>query len=374
MKIRGAVLTDAGAEQPYATSQPLGIHELHVDDPGPGEVLVRVEAAGVCHSDLSVVNGDRVRPLPMLLGHEAAGVVEAVGSAVSDLKPGDHVVMAYVPACGECPFCLADQPALCAPGAAANGAGELLGGGRRLSDAAGQPVNHHLGVSGFSDYAVIDRSSLVRVDDDIPFDVAALFGCAMSTGFGAVTRTAGVQAGDTVVVIGLGGVGLSAVMAAAAVGASVIVAIDPVAEKRDRAREMGATHVAAPDDAASVVADATGGARWVFEAVGSAAVLAQAVGLTGRGGTTVAIGLPHPSATLTIPALPIVAESKTITGSYMGSTRPQIDIPAMIELWRGGNLPVERLISGYRPLHEINEALDELASGNAIRQIITPHG
>ncbi|WP_166875566.1 zinc-binding dehydrogenase [Salinibacterium sp. ZJ450] len=372
MKIRGAVLTAAGAEQPYATSQPLGIHELHIDDPRPSEVLVRVEAAGVCHSDLSVVNGDRVRPLPMLLGHEAAGVVEAVGSEVSDLKPGDHVVMAYVPSCGECPFCLADQPALCTPGAAANGAGELLAGGRRLSDAAGQPVNHHLGVSGFSDYAVIDRSSLVRVDDDIPFDVAALFGCAMSTGFGAVTRTAGVQAGDTVVVIGLGGVGLSAVMAAAAVGASVIVAVDPVEQKRERAREMGATHIATPDDAAQMVADVTGGARWVFEAVGSAAVLAQAVALTGRGGTTVAIGLPHPSATLTIPALPIVAESKTITGSYMGSTRPQIDIPAMIDLWRDGNLPVERLISGYRPLHEINEALDELASGAAIRQIITP--
>lgn len=348
--------------------------ELELDSPGHGEVLVRIKAAGVCHSDLSVVNGNRVRPLPMALGHEAAGIVEALGAGVDDLSPGDHVVMVYVPSCGECSFCLSGQPALCEQGAASNGAGELLGGGRRLHDAAGDRVHHHLGVSAFAEFAVVHRSSLVKVGDDVPFDVAALLGCAMATGYGAVARTAGVNAGDTVVVIGLGGVGLSAVIAAAALEASRVLAVDPVAAKRSLAADLGATETVAPNELDEAMArDWDGGADWVFEAVGAVPVMEQAYRVTRRGGTTVAMGLPRPNALLTIPALSIVAESRTIKGSYMGSTLPQQDIPAMAELWRSGRLPVERLISSHVALTELNEAMDKLEDGAAVRQIVTPH-
>jgi len=373
MRSRKAVLRAAEAARPYTATEPLGIEDIRLAPPGPGEVLVKIEAAGLCHSDLSVVNGDRVRPLPMALGHEAAGRIARVGEGVGDVRVDDHVVLVYVPACGECAFCAADQPAMCEAGAASNGTGELLRGGRRMRDPYGAEVHHHLGVSAFGEFAVVDRSSVVVIEDDVPYDVAALFGCALSTGFGAVTRTAGVRAGDSVAVIGLGGVGLAAVMAAHAMGAGPIVAVDPVEAKRRRAGELGATHAFAPDEMSGRIRDVLGGgANWVFEAVGSAPVMRQAFALTRRGGTTVAMGLPHPSAELTIPALPIIAESRTIKGSYMGSTRPAQDIPAMVRLWRDGRLPVERLISGHVPLEGLNEAMEALADGSAIRQIILP--
>lgn len=373
MNTLSALLRTSGSTRPYGESRPITFEELQLEAPDEGEVLVRIEAAGVCHSDLSVVNGDRVRPLPMALGHEAAGIVVETGPNVTGLEPGDHVVMVYVPSCGECVFCIDGQPALCERGAASNGAGELLSGGRRLRDSSGE-IHHHLGVSAFAQYAVVHQSSAVKVDKDVPFDVAALFGCAMSTGYGAVTRTAGVGAGETVAIIGLGGVGLSAVIAAHAVGASRILAVDPVQAKRDLALELGATEAGHPDELlATIESKWEHRPQWVFEAVGSGPVLEQAFAITGRGGTTVSMGLPHPSVELRIPALTIIAESRTIKGSYMGSTRPQVDIPAMVDLWRAGRLPVEKLISSRRELTELNEALDELAEGTAIRQILFPH-
>jgi alcohol dehydrogenase len=373
MKTLSAVLREVEQARPYSTTTPISFELLELADPGAGEIRVRIEAAGLCHSDLSVVNGDRVRPLPIALGHEAAGVVETVGEGVDDLRAGDHVVMVYVPACGACGFCRTGQPALCEAGAASNGSGELLRGGRRLRTSDGEEINHQLGVSAFAEAIVIDRSSAVRIDPDVPFDVAALFGCAMATGYGAVARTAGVRRGDSVIVLGLGGVGLAAVIAANALGASDILAIDPVGAKRDRAGELGATRVAAPDAAAGLVAD-DGRADWVFEAVGAAPVIEQAYALTKRGGTTVSMGLPHPEVRISLPALSIVAESRTLKGSYMGSTRPQEDIPEMARLWREGRLPVEKLISARRPLDELNEALEALADGTAIRQILVPDG
>lgn len=369
-----AVLKAFGENRPYDESAPIEIQELVLDAPGEHEVLVRIEAAGLCHSDLSVVNGDRVRPLPMALGHEAAGVVHTVGPGVTDLEAGDHVVMVYVPSCGECSYCGEGQPALCERGANSNGKGELLGGGRRLRTHDGEDVNHHLGVSAFAEYAVVDASSAVRIDKRVPFDVAALFGCAMATGYGSVMRTANVKRGDTVVIVGAGGVGLAAVIAAVATEASAVIVVDPVEAKHSRAIELGATLAITPDVAAEVVKDKfDGGADWVFEAVGSARVMEQAFTLTRRGGTTVFIGLPHPSAELHLPALPIIAESRTLKGSYMGSSRPHEDIPAMAELWLEGRLPVERLISAHRPLEEINDALESLAEGTALRQIIHPN-
>lgn len=377
MRISSAVLRNLGASRPYTGSMPLTVEQLELADPGPGELLVRIEAAGVCHSDLSVVTGQRPRPLPMALGHEAAGVVVDVGDGVHDVEPGDHVVLVFVPSCGSCDHCRAGRPALCTVGGAANARGELLAGGSRLrtgiSDGA-ETVHHHLGVSAFAEYAVVDRASAVMIDNDVPFEVAAVLGCALLTGFGAVRNTAGVRAGETVTVIGLGGVGQAAVLGALAADASLVVAVDPVGHKRQLALELGAGHACAPEEAPALLESvAGGGTRWVFEAVGSAPVLEQAFALTGRGGTTVSIGLPPPDSSVRLPALAFAGEGKTMTGSYMGSAVPQRDIPAMVSRWRAGTLPVEKLVTGVLPLADINDALEQLADGQAVRQLIRPH-
>jgi alcohol dehydrogenase len=373
VRTTAAVLRTSTASPPYRETGPLALEPLELADPGPGELLVRIAAAGVCHSDLSVVDGNRPRPLPMALGHEAAGVVEGVGVGVHGVEVGDHVVLVYVPSCGLCAHCSRGEPALCEAGAAANGVGELLRGGSRLRDGAGAPVHHHLGVSAFSEHVVVDQTSAVPVDADLPLPVAALFGCAMLTGFGAVTHTAGVAAGDPVAVFGLGGVGLAVVMSAVAAGATPVVAVDPVEAKRELAVELGATHACHPDDVDAVVATASpGGVRWAFEAVGSARVLETAYRVTGRGGGAVEIGLPHPDATLTIPALSLVATNRRLLGSYMGSAQPRSDIAAMLRLWRAGRLPVDRLASAELPLHRVNDALDALAGGSAVRQLLVP--
>jgi alcohol dehydrogenase len=360
-------------DRPYSDVRPLSVEELTLDPPGPGELLVAIRTAGVCHSDLSVVTGQRVRPLPMALGHEAAGVVRAVGEGVDDVVPGDHVVLVFVPGCGDCAWCLAGRPALCATGAAANAAGELVGGGRRLHAADGTAVRHHLGISAFAEYAVVHRSSAVVIDRDVPFDVAAVLGCAMLTGVGAVFHTAGVAAGDSVAVLGLGGVGQAVVLGAVARGASPVLAVDPVPAKQHLALQLGATHACGPDEAESLLRSLNGGgSRWVFEAAGVPAVMEQAFALTGRGGTTVCVGLPAPDTTVTFPALAFAGESRTVTGSYMGASVPQHDIPMLVGRWRDGLLPVEQLVSARLPLDAVNEAFEELAAGRAVRQLIHP--
>ena len=207
MKIRAAVIHEMKRPRPYRESLPMSVEEVELDGPGPGEVLVKMRAAGLCHSDLSTINGDRPRPLPMVLGHEAAGEVAEVGEGVTDLAPGDHVVFSFAPSCGTCSSCLSGRAALCKPGAAANTAGHLLGGGMRLHK-NGQKIYHHIGVSGFAEYTVASRRSLTRIDPDLPFHIAALFGCAVLTGVGALVHTAGLRLGQSVLVVGLGGVGL----------------------------------------------------------------------------------------------------------------------------------------------------------------------
>lgn len=372
MRTRSAVLQRLGAARPYVDSRPLEILELDLAPPGQGELLVRVEAAGVCHSDLSVVDGSRPRPVPMALGHEAAGIVEDVGAGVRDVAAGDRVVLVFVPSCGTCPECSAGQPALCRSGAASNTTGELLRGGKRLSY-DGAPVSHHLGVSAFSERVVVDRGSAVVVPPELPGDVAALFGCALLTGVGAVENTVTVRSGDTVAVLGLGGVGLAAVMGAAQNGATVI-AVDPLASKRELALSLGAVHALEPGpDTVLAVRDLTaGGVRYAVEAVGHEQVMADAFAMTARGGTTVAVGLPHPSKRLTLPAVQLVAEARTLVGSYMGSAAPQRDIPRLVERWRAGRLPVERLRSGTGTLDDLLGAFDALADGTAVRQLIVP--
>lgn len=372
MKTRGAVLREMGAAAPYAESRPLEIVEAELDPPGPGELLVRVRASGLCHSDLSVINGSRPRVMPMMLGHEAAGEVVETGPGVSALGAGDHVVLAFVPACGECIPCESGRAALCEPGAAANTAGTLLSGERRLHEPGGGEINHHLGVSAFSDHIVVSDRSAVKVDPSLPFDVAALFGCAVLTGVGAVTNCARVRPGDTVAIFGLGGVGLSALLGAVLSGARQIIVSDPVQEKLPLALELGATDAfpAGPDCVAKVREATRGGADHAIETVGSAGVLAEAYAATKRGGQTVTVGLPHPDANLSIQAVSLVAEERILRGSYLGSCVPARDIPRFVDLHLAGRLPVERLLSHTLALEELNEGFDRLASGHALRQVV----
>lgn len=374
MKVRSAVLRQAGMGRPYGSSEPLRWEELELADPGPGEVRVRVRAAGLCHSDLSTINGSRLRPTPMAIGHEAAGEIVALGPDVTDRRIGEHVVLTFVPTCGSCEFCAEGRPALCGPGAAANGAGELLAGGRRLATADGGPVHHHLGVSAFSEQVVVSTRSTVSIDPELPWEIAALFGCAVLTGVGAVVNAARVTPGESVAIFGLGGVGLAALLGAVASGAQPIVAVDRVPEKLALARELGATTVIAADDGVDVAAavrEATGGGvHHAIETVGSAAVLAQAYAATRRAGQTTTVGLPDPSAQLQIPAVTVTAEERTIRGSYLGSCVPQRDIPRFVALYRAGRLPVDRLLSHRLAPDEINEGFERLAAGEGVRQVV----
>lgn len=373
MKTRAAVLEYMGRPAPYAASKPLVIEELELLGPGPREVLVEIAAAGLCHSDLSVINGSRPWPLPMVLGHEAAGIVREIGPDVDDLKPGDHVVFSYVPVCGRCTMCVSGRGNLCEHGRAANAAGTLLRGTRRFKRQDGTLLNHHLGVSGFSEYTVAARESLVRVEDDIPLEIAVLFGCAVMTGVGAVVNTAKVTPGTPVAVFGLGGVGLSAVMGARAAGAWPIIAVDTVDSKLELAKCCGASHTILPriDDPVAAIKDLThGGAETTFEAVGHANVLAQSYAATRRGGKTVAIGLPHPDQQLSIQAVSVTAEERQLLGSYMGSCVPPRDVPRFMNLYRAGMLPVEKLKSREIKLDQINESFDALDRGEVARQVI----
>ncbi|MEX5296941.1 alcohol dehydrogenase catalytic domain-containing protein [Kocuria sp. CPCC 205268] len=366
MKIRGAVLETMEASAPYAESQPLRVEELELGDPGPTELLVRITAAGVCHSDLSVVNGNRPRPLPMLLGHEAAGVVEHVGAEVTDLAVGQHVVMAFLPRCGECAACKTEGLLPCTVGSKANASGTLIEGSMHLHSEDGSNVYHHLGVSGFATHAVVDRRSVVPVGEDVPAPIAAVMGCAVLTGGGAVINAAQATADDVVAVVGLGGVGLAAVLVAKAVGCRVI-AVDALAEKLELAKEFGADEALTPDELVALEEKP----RVVIEAAGHPRAFETAFNATAVGGVTVTVGLPAPGAMSHIEPLRITAEARQIIGSYLGSAVPAVDIPKYEQMWRDGVLPLEKLITSHITLDEINEAMDELDAGRAVRQVIS---
>lgn len=365
MKIRGAVLEEIGRSRPYAESRPITIAELTLDPPGPGELLIRIEAAGLCHSDLSVVDGNRVRPVPMLLGHEAAGRVVEVGPDAT-IPVGQRVVLTFLPRCGSCSACRTDGLAPCIPGSAANGAGTLLGDGMRLHR-SGTEVFHHLGVSGFADHAVVHQNSVVPVDDDIPADVAAVLGCAVLTGGGAVINAGRPVAGSTVAVVGLGGVGMAAVITALAQAGVTVVGVDPMAEKLDSARTLGAHAAYTPEEAVSAGLKAA----VVVECAGNVRAFEAAIELTAPGGRTITVGLPAPTALASVSPLKLVAEGRTIIGSYLGSAVPSRDIPIFADLWRAGRLPIEQLISSRIELEDINAGMDALADGRAIRQVMT---
>jgi len=357
---------------PYAISRPLEIVEVELDPPRSGEVLIRMRAAGLCHSDLSVIDGNRPRPLPMVLGHEGAGIIEELGPDVSDLRVGDHVVTTFVPSCGGCAPCLGGRPALCEPGFASNSAGTLLSGARRLHR-AGAPLQHHLGVSAFAEYATVSRHSVVRVDRSLAFEEAAVFGCAVITGTGAVINTAKLPEERTVAIVGLGGVGLAALLGARYRHATTIVAIDLSDAKLRLARDLGATHTvnAKNPDVVEAVRDAThGGVEYAFEMAGAVKAMDVAYRITRRGGTTITAGLSPPQALFSVPHVNIVAEERTIQGSYLGSCVPSRDIPRYIEWFQEGRLPVDRLLAGAMGLDAINSGFDALAAGEALRQTV----
>lgn len=373
MLTKAAVLYEMEHPQPYADSHPLHIEELHLDGPGPGEVLVEIAAAGLCHSDLSVIDGSRPRVMPMVMGHEASGVILEVGPNVHDLQVGNHVVFSFIPVCGHCVPCASGRAALCENGAKTNVDGTLLSGARRFHNHDHHTLHHHLGVSAFSQYTVAAQESLVKIDPTLPLEVAALFGCAVMTGVGAVMNTAQVQPGTSVAVFGMGGVGLSTIMGARAAGAYPVIAVDLLDDKLALAREVGASHTvnASQVDAVEAVRELTkGGAMYTFESVGSANVMVQAYEASARGGTTVAIGLPHPSKRFDISAVSIVGLERTIKGSYMGSAVPRRDIPRYIAMYQAGLLPVEKLHTHTLSLDEINAGFDRLAKAQAVRQII----
>ncbi|MEQ8508362.1 MAG: zinc-dependent alcohol dehydrogenase family protein [Rhodospirillaceae bacterium] len=372
MQIKAAVLHEMGAKTPYAKSQPLKVETLELDGPGPGELLIQVKAAGLCHSDLSVISGNRPRPTPMALGHEAAGIVKEVGSGVTRFAIGDHVVLVFVPSCGHCVPCAEGRPALCEPGAVANGAGTLVSGARRLH-AGGEDVHHHLGVSAFADHAVVSETSCVKIDKDLTFEEAALFGCAVITGVGAVLNTAKVTPGARVAVIGLGGVGLNSLLGAVLAGAKQIVAVDLRDDKLALARQLGATDTvnASDKDAVEQIKKLTGGGvDYAFEMAGSVPALELAWAITARGGETVTAGLPHPDKRMSLPPVQLVGEERTLKGSYLGSCVPVRDIPTYIDLYKKGKLPVDRLMSDRIALEDINVAFDRLAAGETVRQVI----
>ncbi|MHA3723854.1 alcohol dehydrogenase catalytic domain-containing protein [Leucobacter sp. HY1910] len=364
MNITGAVLEECGRPGPYEQTLPLSVGELQLASPQQNEVLVRMEAAGVCHSDLSVINGDRVRQVPMVLGHEACGILEEVGDGV-DLQPGQRVVIVFQPRCGECEACRVGGRKLCTPGNQANSAGLLMGGGMRLQR-QGQPVHHHSGVSGFATHSVLHRSSVIPIPQDVPAHVGALLGCAVLTGGGAVKNAARIRAGETVVVFGAGGVGLAAALVASALGASRVTVIDPIESKHEVACKIVADEAMTPQEAVECGLQAD----IVIEATGNAHAFEQGIETLAPGGRLVAVGLGHPADTARVNPLGVVSQSKTIIGSYLGSGDPVRDVPEYVELWKAGRLPVERLVSATVGLREINRAMDDLAAGRALRQIV----
>ena len=371
MKITAAVLQHSPVDPPYAETRPIRVETVDLAPPRSGEVLVEVKAAGLCHSDVSAINGYRPRPVPLVLGHEAAGIVREIGPNVTRFKPGDHVVLIFVPSCGHCVPCAEGRPVLCEPGNAANGLGELMGGGRRLQW-NGAPLHHHAGLSSFASHAVVSENSIVKIDDTVPFEVAALFGCAVLTGVGAVLNTAAIRAGQSIAVFGLGGVGLSGLLAAVAAGAYPIVAVDLLPEKLAFAKTLGATHCfdARQPDVVNAVKQAThGGVHFAMELAGSVAALETAFAVTRPGGTTVLAGLDHHARNFSFPPPKVVGEERAIRGSYAGSCVPVRDVPRFISLYQHGRLPVDRLMTSKGGLDGTNPAIDQLLQGKTVRHV-----
>jgi S-(hydroxymethyl)glutathione dehydrogenase/alcohol dehydrogenase len=362
MKMKAAVL--------YEARTPLVVETVDLDDPKEGEVLVRLASAGVCHSDYHVMKGEWTLPLPMVLGHEAAGVVERVGAGVTQVKPGDHVILNFRPNCGWCRYCAIGRPVLC------NGADTvrwvMFDGTVRLHKGS-QDIYHFARTASFAEYAVVPQSGAVPVRPDMPLDKACLVGCSVMTGVGAVINTAKVQPGSSVVVIGCGGIGLNVIQGAALAGAERIIAVDLLENKLAYAREFGATDIidASPGDTVARIQDLTdGGADYAFEAIGNSRTILQAYESTRLGGVTTIVGMAPEDDQVTINALSIPRTEKVIMGSWYGSARPWVDLPKMVDLYLSGRIKIDPLVSRTYRLEEINPAYEALEKGEVARSIL----
>ena len=366
MITRAAVLERVGA--------PLVVTELELAPPGPGEVLVRLHASGVCHSDMNAIDGTAETPCPVVLGHEGGGVVEALGAGAGRVAVGDHVALSWAPACGRCAECLDDLPHLCGTAWPMMARGTLLDGTSRLSR-DGVPVHHYSFLSSFAERAVVPEGSCVVIPRDVPFEIAGLVGCAVTTGICAVWRSAGVRPGQRAAVIGCGGVGLSAVIGLAAVGAAPIVAVDLDQDKLEAALRLGATDAVAwagtPEATAELVASASGGGvDYAFEATGRSEAMLAAFLSTRRRGAAVCIGIPREDAVLPLPALSIPRMERRVIGALYGSARPDRDFLVILDQYRAGRLPLDSLISHRMGLDQIEEAFALLKGGSALRAVL----
>jgi S-(hydroxymethyl)glutathione dehydrogenase/alcohol dehydrogenase len=351
-------------------NKPIVVEEIAVESPGRGEVLVKLGACGVCHSDLSAINGTIALPLPLVLGHEGAGVVEEVGEGVADLAKGDHVVFSFIYMCGKCRFCVAGRPVLCLE----QGKALItpLAGKHRTHDTAGKALNIFSGCGSMAEYATVSAENLIRIDPKIPLDCAALVGCGVTTGVGAVFNTAKVQPGSSVAVFGCGGVGLSVIQGARIAGAEKIIAIDTLDAKLQMAKQFGATDtLSAKEDAVKALKKMTGGGPdYAFECVGSGELAGTAYKAIRRGGLAVVVGVAKPSDSTSLRTMTLPFEEKTITGSYFGSCVPRVDFPRMLALYLAGQLKLEELITKRYSIAEAPQAFADLESGRNARGVI----
>ena len=374
MKIKAGVLTVCGAQRPFAKSKPIHVLEVDLDPPGEGEVLVKVGGGGLCHSDLSLINGDRPRPVPIVLGHEGAGEVVEVGAGVHDVKKGDHVCFTFNVSCGRCRRCLEGRPYICERSVSPRAAGQLLSGHHRLHF-DGKPVNHHSGVSCYAEYAVVDRGSIVVIDRSLPLDLAALFGCAVVTGVGAVVNTAKVTPGANVVVFGLGGIGLNVIQGARMVGADKIIGVDINDSKEEWGRRFGMTHFVNPkkvdgDIVAHLVGLTDGGADYTFDCTGNTTVMRQALEACHRGwGVSVVIGVAESGKEIATRPFQLVT-GRVWKGTAFGGARGRTDVPKIVDWYMNGKIQIDPMITHVLKLDEINKGFDLMHEGKSIRSVV----
>lgn len=366
MKAKAAVLFEVG--------QKLEIREVEVQKPQAGEVLIRMAAGGVCHSDLHVMTGHLIASLPAILGHEGSGVVADVGPGVASVKPGDHVIPLWRLSCGECEYCTGGRPALCPAGFEIRMTGRLLDGTTRFK-LDGKEIKHFAGVSSFSEYSVVPEKAVLKIPNDLPLERAALFGCAVVTGVGAAINAARVKPGSSVAVFGAGGVGLNVIQGAAIAGAGKIIAVDLLENKLEFARRFGATHTvnASKGNPVEQVRAVTGGrgVDYAFEVIGLPATMRQAYDTLAKRGMAIVVGITPMTMEVSVPVMTLVYEERVLTGSVYGSSRPKIDIPMLIDLYRAGKLKLDELLTRTYPFDQINEAYAALDRGEVARSVVT---
>ena len=353
--------------------EPLKIESVDLMEPQAGEVLIKVAASGICHSDLHVMKGDLPMPIPVILGHEGAGTVEQVGAGVKTVQAGDHVVLSWVPYCGSCFYCGRGDFHLCETALMGAYAGGMTDGSTRFS-LQGAAIHHFIGVSSFSEYTVVAEHAAIPIRKDVPLDAACLVGCGVMTGVGAVVNTAKVEAGASIAVFGAGGVGLNVIQGGALVGAEKVIAVDLVDSKLQLASDFGATHTinASRGDAIDQVKALTGGrgVDYAFEAIGNPGVILQAFMSTRRGGTIVVVGVPPITAQVTLPGAPIPLEEKRVIGSLYGTPKPRNDMPRLIDLFMTKKLKITELISQRIGLADVNRAFEQMEKGEVARSVI----